>query len=406
MRGSRQIRNLAIWRSLCEKARALPWCLAVRCDRLVMHRLLNFLCLSAILCGIAAVTGCAKPERPLPSGPGVTPDKADVQVQNVPRVSDGARASSLTAEQRAIVVARIGERTITLGDLEARLDMEPVVVKSQFASIQKRKDYLAKLVQFEVLVLEAQRLGLDKDPEVLEAMRQAMVRRFLQDAAADDDAGKTVTDADLKAYYDANLQVFHKPEQVELSHILLGDQTKAEQIKTELERGAEGNSAKLVALWNDYVVRLSEDKATAPYLGALGMVSKIAPPGADAAEMERLSRIPSALIAAAVAAEPMVVGPVVHSDLGWHVWMITSKSPAVDKSFDDAKESIRARIVKRERDLKRQRLLDELRAKAKVTIDDDAVRLIAAPVVDRKGTDVKAGGGMVAPGQSTATGAP
>lgn len=332
---------------------------------------------------ILLALGCGKPERPAAAGPGVTPDKAAVTVDQVPKISEAQKASALSPEQRKVVVAKIGDREVTLGDLEQRLLAEPPVVQSQFASVQKRKEYLAKLVQFEVMVLEGQRRGLDKDPEVVEAMRQAMVRKYLQTALPDDVDPKSIPEADLKAYYEANPGVFHKPEQAEVSHILLSDKAKAEQVRSEIERGAEGNTAKLVALWNDYVVRVSEDKVTAPYLGALGLVSRALPPGATPAEQERFAALPKALVEAAMALEPFTLGPVVQSDKGFHVVLVTSKSPAVEKSFDDAKESIRARIAKRERDLRRQRLLEDLRAKAKVQIDDDAVRLIPPPKVER-----------------------
>lgn len=336
-----------------------------------------------IVAALVGAGGCSKPERPAPAGPGVTADKAAVTVEQVPKVSEAQRASALSPEQRKVVVAKIGDRQVTLGDLEQRLLAEPAVVQSQFASVQKRKEYLAKLVQFEVMVLEAQRRGLDKDPEVVEAMRQAMVRKFLQTALPEDVDQKSLPEADLKAYYDANPAVFHKPDQVELSHMLLTDKAKAEQVRAEIDKGAEGNTAKLVALWNDYVVRVSEDKVTAPYLGALGLVSKTPLPGASQAELDRQAALPKALVDAAFALEPFALGPVVQSEKGFHVLMVTSKSPAVEKSFDQAKESIRSRIVKRERDLHRQRLLQELRDKAKVQIDDDAVRLIPPPKIER-----------------------
>jgi peptidyl-prolyl cis-trans isomerase C len=327
--------------------------------------------------------GCSKPERPAPAGPGVTADKAAIGVEQVPKLSDAQKASALSAEQRKVVVAKIGDREVTLGDLEQRLLAEPAVVQSQFASVQKRKEYLAKLVQFEVMVLEGQRRGLDKDPEVVEAMRQAMVRKYLQTALPEEVDPRSIPEADLKTYYDANPGVFHKPEQVELSHMLLSDKAKADQVRKEIESGAEGNTAKLVSLWNDYVVRVSEDKASAPYLGALGLVSRTLPPGATPADQERFAALPKAMVDAAMALEPFTLGPVVQSDKGFHVILVTSKSPAVDKSFDAAKDSIRSRIAKRERDLRRQQLLEDLRAKAKVQIDDDAVRLIPQPKFER-----------------------
>lgn len=352
---------------------------------------------------LLAPAACDRPARPLPEGPGATADKRAVQVDNVPKIAESAKNSSLTAEQRAIVVAKIGDRAITLGELESRLEAEPTAVRSQFASVQKRKEYLTKLVQFEVLVGEAHRQGLDKDPEVLEAARQAMVRKYLMEEAKDEVDPAAISAADVKAYYDANPGVFHKPETVELSHMLFADKLQADKVKAELEKGAEGNTPKLVALWNDYVVRLSEDKATAPYLGALGNVSKQPPPGATPAELERRAQIPQPLIDAAFGVDPFVVGAVVQSDRGFHVWMTTSRSPAVDKSLAEADESIRARIAKRERDLKRQKLIDDLKAKSKVSVDADAVRLIAAPKVEAPAARKPGAGSEAAPAAANAT---
>lgn len=331
----------------------------------------------AFLLTVLSLAACHRPQRPHPQGPGMTADAAAVKVEQVPNARKIDKTTSLlTAEQRAVVVAQIGDRAITLGELEERLALEPPVVRSQFASVQKRKDYLQKLVQFEVLAAEAKRQGLDKDPEVLEQMKQAMVRKYLQEAGQDEVKAAAIPEAELRAYYDANPGLYHKPETVEVSHILLKTEAQARKIADELKAGSEGNAGKLVATWNDYVVRLSEDKATAPYLGALGPVSKTVPQGASEAEVQKLQAVPPEVVEAAFAMKPFEVGPVVHSAKGWHVLLVTSRSPAVDKAFADVKDSIRARVVKRERDLRRQQLLETLRTNAKVTMNDEALRLI------------------------------
>ena len=334
---------------------------------------------------LMSLAACSKPERPHPGGPGVPPGKPQPSLEQVPHAPATAKDSQLTPEQRAVVLARIGDRSITLGELETRLAAESPVVRSQFSSIQKRKEYLQKFVQFEVLIAEAQRLGLDKDPEVIEAARQAMVRRYLQDEVKDDVQPESISDADLKAYYDANPQLYHKPEQVEVSHMLVATQEQADKICAELRAGSESNPARMIALWNDYVGRVSLDKATVPYLGALGLVSREVPLGATQAEQERLAAVPKAIIDAALLLQPYAVGTPVQSERGFHVLLVTSKSPAVERSYDEVKETIRARIVKRDRDLRREKLLGDLRAKAKVEINDDAVRLLPAPVVERAG---------------------
>ena len=344
-----------------------------------------------VLYFLVFILACARPERPHPQGPGVTPAAQAKKVEQIPSTAKiDKNTSLLTPEQRLVVVAQIGDHTITLGELEARLLAEPPVLASQYASLQKRKDYLQKLVQFEVLAAEARRQGLDQDPDVIEQMKQAMVRRYLQTAAEADMKPESVTDADLHAFYDANPGLYHKPEQVEISHILLSDEAKAKKVLGELKAGSEGNPAKLAPLWNDYAVRLTEDKQTAPYLGSLGQVSLTMPQGYTAEEQARQQAVPAPVVQAAMLMQPYELGPLVHSDKGWHILMATSRSPAVERSFDEVKDSIRVRIVKRERELRRQKVLDDLRAQAKVEIHEDALRLIRIepPAVNAKGMPI------------------
>ncbi|MSP90938.1 MAG: peptidyl-prolyl cis-trans isomerase [Myxococcales bacterium] len=333
------------------------------------------LLLPAVLVVSAILASCARPERPHPAGPGQTPAAAAAKVENVP-APPRTEGSKLSAEQAAVIVATIGARQITLGELEQRLLAEPAVIRSQFASVQKRKDYLQKMVQFEVLAAEARRQGLDRDPEVLEITRQALVRRWLATVGDAEIKPATIPAADLRSYYDQNPQLYHKPEQVDVSHMLFANRAKADKVRLELIAGSAGNTAQLVSLWNDYVVRLSEDKDTAPQLGALGLVARAAPHGAAPAEVARLAVIPPELIEAAFALKAFEVGPVVATARGFHVVMVTSRSPAVEKTFDEVKDSIAQRVAKRERELLRQRRLDDLRAKAKIDVNDDVVRLI------------------------------
>ncbi len=353
----------------------------------------------ALLPLLLATVACGKPARPHPAGPGITEKAQQATVEQVPNAHINLDDSQLTAEQRATVVARIGDHTITLGEIEARLAHEPAVVRSQFASTQKRKEYLTSLVQFELLAAEAARRGLASDPEVLEAAKQAMVRKFLADTAVEAVKPESFTDADLQKYYDANPGLYHKPEQVEVSHILVADAATAERIAKELRSASEGASAKLVVAWNDYVGRLSQDQATIPYLGSLGLVSRTPPSGAAPADLERLARVPAQVIEAAMGREIFTIGTPVQSPQGWHVLMVTSKIPAVDKAFADVRDSIRTRIVKRERDLRRQKLVDDLRAAAKIDLNDDALRLLPVQPPAGKGKGAP-GQGAVPPGVS------
>ena len=75
-------------------------------------KVLNSATLATAMVALLLGSGCGKPERPAPAGPGVTPDKAAVSVEQVPKVTEAQRASALSPEQRKVVVAKIGDREV------------------------------------------------------------------------------------------------------------------------------------------------------------------------------------------------------------------------------------------------------------------------------------------------------
>ena len=334
---------------------------------------------ATILIAVACCS-CSKPQRPNPSGPGVREAALTAKVADVPKVETAADNSLLTPEQRSVVIATLANgRTITLGDLEKRLNSEPSVIRQQYATIAKRREYLISWMQLEVLADEARRQGLDKDPEVVESLKPQMVRRYLKEAVFDRVTPESITADEAKQYYDNNLQMYRRPAQVEVRHMLFSDEATAKKVATELRAGAEGSAAKLTAMWQDYVGRVSEDKATVPYLGSLGRVSKTVPEHAAPAEKARLAAIPQEVKEQAFLTEPYTLSSVFKSPAGWHILLPISRLPAVDKPFDDVDRSIRSRLLKRKRDLARSELISSLRTKSKVTINDDAVRLLPVP---------------------------
>ncbi|HAN32789.1 MAG TPA: hypothetical protein DCQ06_14440 [Myxococcales bacterium] len=332
----------------------------------------------------AMVVGCSKPERPNPAGPGIPQNHQPKLLNEIPNTKNLLKDSGLTAEQQSIPLATIGARIITLGELEARLRQQPDAIQAQYRTLNKRKEFLLNWVKFEVLVEEARRQGLDKDPEVVETVKQQMVRRLVRESVLKTITTKDITDAEVQAYYDNNVRLYHKPLQVEVRHLLLKDEARAKRVRKELLAGSMGSAAKLSALWGDYIKRVSEDKASVPFLGTLGMVSETAPKGATAAELARLNSIPQNLRAAALALKPYTLSEALSSDRGWHVMMAVSRSPAVDKSIEQVKGSIKRRLLKRKRNLARKSFVDELMTKSKIDYNDEAIRLLPPPKIKNR----------------------
>jgi len=116
-----------------------------------------------------------------------------------------ADQSQVVKKRPGEVVARIGSREITQGDLDFEIDQLPPTVREQFRNKEKKLEFLREYVASELLFDTAKRAELDKDSDVIEGAFQAkkmlMVRKLLQDRVA----GKVdITNDDISLYYDAH----------------------------------------------------------------------------------------------------------------------------------------------------------------------------------------------------------
>lgn len=103
------------------------------------------------------------------------------------------------------IVARIGSREITQGDIDFELSQLPQNIRPQFNSKDKKLEFLNQYILTELLYKSAQNMGLDKDNEVIEAAFQAkkgiMVQKYLQDQIRKE---VKIEPADVELYYRAN----------------------------------------------------------------------------------------------------------------------------------------------------------------------------------------------------------
>jgi len=103
------------------------------------------------------------------------------------------------------VIAIIGKRKITTGDLEFEISQLPPYVKTQLREQKKKIDFLKSYIATELLYDTAKRKGLDRDKEVIESAYQAkkniMVQKLLQEEISNE---VSVKEEDVELYYKAN----------------------------------------------------------------------------------------------------------------------------------------------------------------------------------------------------------
>lgn len=107
------------------------------------------------------------------------------------------------------VVAHIGTREITQGDIDFELNQLPPAIRSQYNSKEKKLEFLNQFILTELLYKSAQNMALDKDKEVIEAVFQAkksiMVQKYIRDRILNE---VKLEPADVELYYKANKEKY------------------------------------------------------------------------------------------------------------------------------------------------------------------------------------------------------
>jgi peptidyl-prolyl cis-trans isomerase C len=167
----------------------------------------------------------------------------------------------------------------------------------------------------------------------------------------------TISDDDIKKFYDENTSQFQQPAQIKASHIMImvdatADQEKKDaakkKLETVLQRLKAGEDFAAVAK------EVSEDPYTKDKGGELGYFSK--------------GEMVQSFEDAAFALKPGEISNIVETDYGYHIIKMTDKKDAKTVSLDESKESIKTNLKSTKVNSDVNKYVTELRDKAKVEI--------------------------------------
>ncbi|MFH2009953.1 MAG: peptidyl-prolyl cis-trans isomerase [bacterium] len=259
-------------------------------------------------------------------------------------------------------LAKVGDITITVGDLALRINRMSRYVRGRYESLEKKRALLDSMIEFEVLAKEAARRGFDKHPDVVRMLRQVMIQRLRQKVVEDKVKREDIKDVDIKGYYEKHKAQYNKPETVRVSHILLRSKGEADAVLKEVK--AKGNDPRA---FRELVKKHSTDEATKRRAGDLRYFTKDD------------KRVPKEVVDAAFKLEKRGdVGGPVKSRVGWHVIKLTHRRTAINRSVDDAKvkQQIVTRILRDRRREALESFKKDLRAKATVKIHDEQLKAV------------------------------
>lgn len=269
-----------------------------------------------------------------------------------------------TAKKSGKAVAKVGNSSITVDDIQAILDRIPPFQRRRFASEKGKKELLDNLVNEELFYQEAIRRGLDRDDDFVQRMEQFrrgilanMVKKEIYEEEIE------ITDADIKKYYDDNEKKFMTPEQVSVSLILVKCKKNAsDEEVAKAKARAEEALKKLNAgsAWDKIVEQYSEDRGTKKRGGLLRNVRK----GLRGAEFDDV---------AFSMTKKGEISDIFRSRQGFNIIRFEEKKEAKKRDFESVRGSIERQIKQEKIKNRMETIIENLRKKASVQVFDDVL---------------------------------
>lgn len=286
-----------------------------------------------------------------------------------PREIPAASHSSLPPE----AVARVGSTFITAARLREGMQRTS-------ASDEGRAMALEEQIRQSLLLVEAERSGFTRQPEILEAWRSLVVRRFEEALEARRESEAVVTEADVEAYYGSHPEQFLSPEQRRLALIFFPVSPSADPRRlAAVEAECRSVHARVLAGMDDpgrfasLARQHSGHGASRHSGGEVGWMSR-----AQAARAW-----PSAVVDAAftLARDGDVSAPVA-TDEGWYILERIELRPAQPLPREGVRDRIRRHLLRERRRELETRQMAELRALHGVEVDADRVAAVEVPVTN------------------------
>ncbi len=136
------------------------------------------------------------------------------------------------------ILATVGGLTVTDADVD-ELIMSLGQRGQAYNNPEGRRAVLEQVIGNKLLLLDARRNLYEAEPAFREQLNKLKDRLLASYAGEKALAGATVTDAEVKEYYEANKEQFTSGETVNASHILVDSEEKATEIYNEIASGAK-----------------------------------------------------------------------------------------------------------------------------------------------------------------------
>ncbi len=316
----------------------------------------------------AGMFACDEPQAPAGSEPAV-------------------QVAGLSPEVASQRLAKVGDREIRLADYAAALQRMDRFERMRYQTEDRRQELLDELIDLELLAREAERRGLAEEPRTKELLWQALRNEALSELRAGLPEPASYPASEVSRYYEAHRSEFVDPVRVRVARIELDSAQRAEKVLGEALGSSMQRFGELAQ--RERALSAPDSPGAAPALG--GAPSAEAPPEAENAAFEAAdwgfvsraepARVPEAVRLAALQLERdgQVLPSVVSAAGKYYVVRRVSGLPERQRPLEEVAGAVRNRLAERRFETARQELIEALRGRVEVHIDEAALARVPPP---------------------------
>lgn len=238
--------------------------------------------------------------------------------------------------QDEAVVAKIGERKITMSDFKRVVDyLDAERQKMLETNPQLKETVLRQFIQSMVISDLAKQKGFDRIPEIKNQL-QFFSDNFLANEYLKREIAQkiTVSDDEVKQYYDSHKDEFKTQEMVKARHILVRVENAASEDEKKKAKDKAEMYLKKIKDGEDFAkmaAEVSDDPGSKAKGGDLGFFPK--------------GRMVKSFEDAAFALKPGETSGIVETQFGFHIIKVEDKKEPTIESFDAVKERIKQKLA-------------------------------------------------------------
>ena len=248
------------------------------------------------------------------------------------------------------VLAKVGNWTITIEEFKEKTkNLKEVLPEYDENDLETKKLVLEELVRQQLLVEAAEKKGIGKKKNIVEAMEEFKKTLLVRELAVEIAESIVVTDEDAKVFYEENEELFKEPTQWRVREVVVDNEGKAKELAIAILQGVDFAQ----------VARENSIVETASNGGDRGLVVEFEDP-----------KIQNTVLSL----EEGSVSNVFKGDKGYYVVKLEEKKEGILQSFDEVKEELKEGLMAMNQQQAIIDYVEALRSKADIEINENLLK--------------------------------